>query len=72
MIQFELTQRLTHDLIAQVSDPGEHEDVAKANPAIVARLTKVLDAMRATAGTWLPCRRHTTPPQFPFTTLISA
>ena len=32
-----------------MTDPGEHNDVSKENPDIVARLGKVLNAMRATA-----------------------
>jgi hypothetical protein len=32
-----------------MTDPGEHNEVSAANPAIVARLTAELNAMRATA-----------------------
>ena len=32
-----------------MNDPGEHNDVAAANPSVVARLTQVLNGMRATA-----------------------
>lgn len=33
-----------------MADPGEHDDVSAANPTIVARLTSVLNGMRATAS----------------------